>query len=121
MPSNFKEPKIREPKYLRGYQNENCEAKYLGGCSGDVVAAHLDGAGGKGTGTKTDDCFSTPLCYVHHAEEGRGWARFWHRVFAEDTFFLVQCLKAYRFIKFLKWLLSEGRESEAIELLKRFK
>lgn len=84
------------------------------------MAAHLDAAGNKGVGSKTDDCYVAPLCFNHHQEEGRGWAAFYHKLFAEDTFFLIQCLKAYRFLKFLKWLASEGRESEILEMLRRF-
>lgn len=115
-----KPTKIREPKYLRGFQHEDCTAKHLGGCGGDVCASHLDSSGGKGMGTKVDDSATNPLCFIHSRQEEKDRFGFWHKLFAEDTFFLVQCLKAYRFLKFLKWLASEGRESEITELLKRF-
>lgn len=117
--SNFKQPKIREPKFLKSMQLETCEANSLDGCFGDIVGAHLDGAGGKGIATKTSDCFAGPLCFAHHTKEGTGAKRFWHTVFAEDTWFLTECLKAYRLIRFLRWLVKNGREKEAIEIISR--
>lgn len=109
-------------KQYRAYQQGlPCEAFYLGGCSGDVVGAHLDAAGGKGIGTKTDDFFVGSLCHAHHQEESRGWARFYHRLAAEDTFFLLSCIKAYRFMKFLKWLVDSGQSGEIEQFVRGYK
>ena len=46
-------------------------------CSGNIEAAHVDHAGGKGMGTKVADRHAIPLCNGHHAEQHRiGWQSF---------------------------------------------
>lgn len=113
-----KPKKVRDAKWLSQFKDYQCTAHLLGGCHGDVVAAHLDGAGNKGTGTKTDDCYASALCHAHHVEEGKGWARFWHKVVAEDTWFLVQLLKAYNFLNYLRYLKRMGRDKDILDLLR---
>ena len=50
-------------KWLRG-----CSCAVGGTCAGRIEAAHVDGAGDKGMGTKVSDRFALPLCSAHHAE-----------------------------------------------------
>lgn len=45
-------------------------------CSGKIEAAHVDRAGGKGTGLKVADWHAVPLCARHHQEYHRGAATF---------------------------------------------
>lgn len=46
-------------------------------CMGQMEAAHVDFAGGKGVGTKVADKFAIPLCSSHHMRQHSwGWTRF---------------------------------------------
>ena len=54
--------------YVRGF--ECAIAGRLGHvCSGKIVAAHVDYAGGKGAGMKVSDAYTVPLCWAAHAEQ----------------------------------------------------
>jgi hypothetical protein len=64
-------------QWLRG---RPCALVDRGGCSGPIVAAHVDHAGGKGTGTKVADRYAVPMCDGHHREQHqRGWRTFERR------------------------------------------
>jgi len=64
-------------KWLRG---RPCYLADKGGCAGDIVAAHFDPWGDKGTSTKVSDQAAFPLCGGHgghHAEQHSiGWDSF---------------------------------------------
>ncbi len=61
-------------------RSRKCLLVNKGGCDGWIVAAHVDYAGDKGTGTKVNDRCSIPLCggpNGHHAAQHRwGWETF---------------------------------------------
>lgn len=65
------------PGHLKWLRGRCCALEARGGCSGRIVAAHVDHAGGKGIGTKVADYHAIPLCDGHHREQHqRGWASF---------------------------------------------
>lgn len=107
----------REPKFRAYIASLKCT---VFGCQHPSECAHQDQNLGKGFAEKTDDFFSNPLCHLHHLEEGRGAYTFWHKVIAEDDWLLFEHKKAYNGIRAMKWLVSEGRTDEALELLRRF-
>lgn len=62
------------PQFLQWLRGRPCAA-----CGGTLCleAAHVDHAGGKGTGTKVADRHAIPLCNVCHAvQHNGGWKTF---------------------------------------------
>lgn len=65
-------------QYVRG---RSCLFAADGTCEGDMVAMHLDFAGGKGMSTKVADRFCVPSCDSHHERQHRwGWDTFCGRL-----------------------------------------
>lgn len=63
--------------YLAWLRGRACAADGYGLCDGRIEAAHVDHAGGKGTGLKVADRHCLPLCSEHHARQHRrGWKTF---------------------------------------------
>lgn len=60
-------------------------------CEGQMEAAHVDSAGGKGMGMKVDDRFTIPACSAAHQAIHRG-ARSFEAKYGID---LVEAAKAY--------------------------
>ncbi|MDH7973713.1 hypothetical protein QH494_16090 [Sphingomonas sp. AR_OL41] len=61
----------RCPSHLQWLRGRRCCVEGAG-CSGRMVAAHVDHAGGKGMAIKVADWKAVPLCDGHHAELHRG-------------------------------------------------
>lgn len=67
----------RAPQFLQWLRGRPCLLADKGGCEGKIQAAHVDYAGGKGMGTKTDDKHAIPLCAEHHrTQHAWGWQTF---------------------------------------------
>lgn len=65
------------PSHLAWVRGFVCLCFKHGDCDGRIEAAHVDYAGGKGTGLKVHDRFAVPMCAAHHAEQHRiGWKTF---------------------------------------------
>ena len=63
--------------HLQWLRGRDCALAEKGGCSGPIVAAHVDFLGSKGMGTKTEDWNAIPLCDCHHREQhDKGWGTF---------------------------------------------
>lgn len=61
------------PMFLQWLRGRPC---LIGGtCAGKIEAAHVDGAGDKGIGTKVSDRFAVPMCSAHHAESHMAGAK----------------------------------------------
>jgi hypothetical protein len=59
-------------QWLRG---RPCAVKHMGGCSGNMEAAHTPDPGSKGMGTKAADHNCIPLCEAHHKlHTNSGWS-----------------------------------------------
>lgn len=57
-----------DAQFLEWIRRQPCAAAHLGGCDGDVVAAHVRRiANGAGTGIKPNNYSAIPLCHKHHA------------------------------------------------------
>ena len=99
------DPKRCEP-YLRWLRRLPCVLDGRGGCSGRIVAAHVDYAGDKGMATKVSDRYAVPMCDGHHTvQHGWGWKSF-ESNFRIDT---LELSKAY----YDEWLKTPaGREWE---------
>lgn len=75
-------PKLRSKDLIMATHEMPCSlriASFLGrSCSGDVMAVHLDMAGGKGIGTKVSDIMIVAGCDACHrlldGRDGAGWA-----------------------------------------------
>lgn len=53
--------------YLEWLKTQECAAKHLGGCEGDIVAAHVRRiSNGSGVGIKPKEFSAIPLCHRHH-------------------------------------------------------
>ena len=64
--------------FLQWIRGRRCLAE-CSACSGKVVSAHVDYAGGKGMATKVSDRYAIPLCHFHHQlQHSMGWATFDH-------------------------------------------
>lgn len=62
--------------YLQWLRGRPCAADGTF-CDGDIQAAHVDHAGGKGMGLKVADRHAIPLCAAHHARQhSKGWHTF---------------------------------------------
>lgn len=69
------------PKYLQWLRGRECLisriAQTHAHCGGKLEAAHTYGAGDKGIGTKSNDCYAIPLCnYCHARQHSMGWKSF---------------------------------------------
>lgn len=63
--------------FLQWLRGRDCIFADAGNCGGKIEAAHLDFAGGKGTGTKVADRYAVPMCSHHHGLQHRkGWRTF---------------------------------------------
>ena len=64
------------PSHLQWLRGRPCAVASTE-CAGAIVAAHVDHAGGKGTGLKVEDRHAIPLCDAHHREQHQhGWRTF---------------------------------------------
>lgn len=71
-------------QFLAWLRGRDCIFADSGECDGKIVAAHLDFAGGKGTGSKVADRYAVPIRggpNGHHALQHRiGWQTFMARM-----------------------------------------
>ncbi len=83
----------RFPKHLQWLRGRACIIEGRKGhvCNGKIEAAHVDDAGGKGTGIKVADYHAVPACHDAHAEMHRG-ARTWQRKY---SIILAEAAKVY--------------------------
>jgi hypothetical protein len=57
-----------DQEYLNWLKMQKCAARRLGGCNGDVVAAHIRRINaGAGMGIKPGEYSAIPLCHAHHS------------------------------------------------------
>ena len=61
----------RFPQHLQFIRGFTCIAWKSGDCTGRMVAAHVDHAGGKGMSMKVSDAYTVPMCVHHHTEQHR--------------------------------------------------
>lgn len=96
-PRHKNSPRLAEksaPGFLKYVRGRNCLVANAG-CSERVEAAHVDYAGGKGTGTKVADRYAVPLCSTHHNRQHvLGWRPFEQQYFGEAGY----ALKAAEFL-----------------------
>lgn len=76
-------------RWLRRLPCVACDS--LGDRSNPIVAAHVDHAGGKGTGTKVADRHCIPLCdRCHQAQHRDGWPAFEKTLVCGDAVALAE-------------------------------
>lgn len=80
---------VRDDSPYRTFvQGLPCVCASMGGCSGDIIAAHATlGPNEKGTSLKVDDRQVIPMCCQHHDEfDGRAQPRFTDRWSKEQRY-----------------------------------
>jgi hypothetical protein len=83
--------------------------------------AHLRVGSKTGGAQRPNDFDSHPLHPTEHRLQHQiGEISYWRDALCTNSQALVECVQAAGRLRFLKWLASEGRESEITEMLKRF-
>ena len=79
------------PAFKQWLRGRSCAMAYTNLCQGQMVAAHVDHAGGKGMATKVADRHCIPLCdWHHHDQHVRGWLTFEKRLPGNDAVLLAE-------------------------------
>ena len=98
-PRHKNAPRLAEksaPTFLQFVRGRECAFADHDGCEGKIEAAHLDFAGGKGTGTKVADRYAIPTCSGHHRlQHTLGWPRFIERMVTTKEALLVAAARLW--------------------------
>lgn len=113
--TNFKTIQHRDKKWLLHQRNEACVLT----SSSQVEVAHLRKGTHTGSSQKPADYFTLPLDYRLHREQHlTGEASFWLKYLSEYPLVAMEVILAFAKLRYLTWLVREGREKEIVELLK---
>jgi hypothetical protein len=116
-----KKAKIRDEKYLKEIRLQGCSASSLRGCYGDIVPAHNSFRTDAGKGTKASDCFVSPLCFGHHAEEhNRGTMPLLHCIVAEDSEQLAEMRRESQLWRYAVYLFREKHGDDINRLFREW-
>jgi hypothetical protein len=86
-----------------------------------VDFAHIRLGSHTGISQKPNDYDAHPLNPSEHRLQHQiGEATYWRDILSTKTHVLMECVRAAGRIRYLAWLVREGRKDEAIELLRRF-
>ena len=107
-PPRQRVPRVEDKAYTQSFRGAQCLAASLGGCSGDVVAAHFtlggkDSESGGGVGGKVHDFWTAPLCDGHHFISGSGQRGFWLALLTENESLLRDVMRAYLEKRHREW------------------
>ncbi len=91
-PSNFKQPRLRDPEWLKIVREMPCVITAAMPSDPSHIRHGLEG----GTGLKPPDDLVLPLCHALHEKSHRlGEVVFWTRIMNENPRFMMDCLKSH--------------------------
>ena len=110
-PPRQRVPRVKDKAYTQSFRGAECLAKAMLGCSGDVVAAHFTIGGytpgetpdPQGTGGKTHDFWTAPLCDAHHSICDGNQRSFWLTLLTEDVSLLRDVMRVYLEKRHREW------------------
>jgi hypothetical protein len=114
----LKPEKYRSEAYRISQRVLKCDAHFLDGCGGDVASCHLSKQTDAAKATKASDFFTTPFCHTHHSlqhQKGEPW--FYHKLYAEDTFYLFESHKSRQVLNAAFYWMDKGKPDEAWTVL----
>lgn len=113
--SNFKTEKHRDKKWLMHQRQSPCV--FTG--SDTVEVAHIRKGTNTGISQKPHDYYTLPIDYRLHKEQHQhGEITFYQTQANEYPLTTIEAFLAMSKLSYLVWLVREGREKEAIDLLK---
>lgn len=111
---NFKTIQHRDKKWLLEQRNHSCVLT----SSPQVEVAHIRKGTHTGLSQKPSDWNTLPLDFrLHRGQHQEGEISFWLRQANDYPLFLMETITSFAKLRYLTWLVSNGREEEAIRII----